>query len=209
MHLHSFFAFFHFSFNSLPLFAEGRCPGSKAVFFNQTNSFASTPKINLNDRSFTIACWIKQTTWVQNELAAIFGDWYDPWQFLLSIENQKIIFHRPQDGKDKWFSLGSTNFTSDTWTHVAVTWDHVIGAVYIYADGKEIGYRPYDVGVTFHQPTGRLYQIGDDGHTQNHQFHGSVMDLYVFGTALSLDQINKLRGELYDLKHSVKKSAFR
>ena len=198
--LHSTHTFlvFYFSFNSVPLFAEGRCPGSKAAFFNQTNSFARTPKIDLTDQSFTIACWLTQTRSVPNELAAIYGDWYYPWQFLLSIENQKIIFHRHQDGKEKWFSLGSTNVSLDTWTHVAVTWDLVKRALYIYADGKEIGYRSYESEVKFHGLTGKLYQIGKDGHTvENHQFHGSIMDLYVFGTALTLDQINKLRGELW------------
>ena len=194
--IHPFLAFY-FSFNSKPLFAEGRCPGSKAVFFNQTNPFARTPKIDIIDQSFTIACWIKQTTWVHNTLAAIYGDWYDPWQFLLSIENQNVIFHRHQNGTEKWFSLKSTVAISETWTHVAVTWDHVIGAVYIYADGKEVGYRSYKPEAKFYGPTGELYQIGDDGHTwKNHQFHGSMMDLYVFGTALTLDQINKLGGEL-------------
>lgn len=188
---------FYFSFNSNPLFAEGRCPGSKAVFFNQSNSFASTPKINLTDQSFTIACWIKQTTWVRDQLAAIYGDWHYPWQFLLSIENQKIIFHRHQNGKEEWFSLGSANVTSDTWIHVAVTWDHVIGAVRIYGDGKEIGYRSFKPEATFYGLTGKLYQIGNDGHTtEDHQFHGSIMDLNVFGAALTLQQINKLRGEL-------------
>ncbi|XP_068751010.1 uncharacterized protein [Montipora capricornis] len=182
------------SFDSLPLFAEGRCPGSKAAFFNQTNSFASTPIINLNDRSFTIACWIKQTAWVPNRLAAIYSDWYHPWQFFLSVLNQKIIFQRHQNGGEVWWSLESTKVSLDTWTHVAVTWDHVRHAVFIYANGQEVGKRSYTPGASFFQPTGKLYQIGKDGHTDDHQFHGSVMDLYVFGTALKLDQINKLRG---------------
>ena len=37
--------------------------------------------------------------------------------------------------------------------------------------------------------------VGND--QQDHQFQGSVMDLLVFGTALSLDEINKLRGERF------------
>ena len=86
---------------------------------------------------------------------------------------------------------------------MAVTWDHVRGAVFIYANGQEIGNRSYSPGASFFQPTGKLYQIGNDGHTDDHQFHGSVMDLYVFGTALTLDQINKLRGELYVTTRSI------
>ena len=100
-------------------------------------------------------------------------------------------------------SLESTNVNLDTWTHVAVTWDHVTGAVFIYVDGKVVGNRSYTPGATFFQPTGNLYQIGDDGHTDDHQFYGSVMDLYVFVSALSLDQLNKLRGGLYVTTHSI------
>ena len=192
-----------YSFNSSPLFAEGRCPGSKAAFFNQTNSFASTPIIKLNDRSFTIACWIKQTTWVPDGLAAIYGDWYHPWQFLLSVKNQKIIFHRHANEGEVWWSLESTKVSLDTWTHVAVTLDHVRGVVFIYANGQEIGNGSYNPGASFFQPTGKLYQIGNDGHTDDHQFHGSVMDLYVFGTALTLEQVNKLRGKRCVTTHSI------
>ena len=80
---------------------------------------------------------------------------------------------------------------------MAVTWNHVTGFVLIYTDGKVKGARLYPRRFTFAQPTGWRYQIGKDGHWNGNQFHGSVMDLYVFGTALSLYQINKLRGERY------------
>ena len=188
--------FFNFRLRGSSTFSEGRCPGSKAVTFSKTNSFVSTPIINFNSRSFTIACWIKQTRSVFNELAAIYGDWYYPWQFLLSVKNQEMIFHRHKHGVDEWWSLGSTKVALDTWTHVVVIWDHENRAVSILADGKTVGYRSFTSGGTFYQPTGRRYQIGDDGHRNDHQFYGSVMDLYVFGSALSLEQINKLRGEL-------------
>ena len=172
---------------------------------NQSHSYALAPIITLNDRSFTIACWIKQTKWVFDELGAIYGDWYYPRQFLLGAKNQKIVFQRYQsenDELDLW-SIESSNVTLDTWTHVAVTWDHVTGFVLIYVDGKLKRARSYPGSSTFVQPTGWRYQIGKDGHWNGHQFHGSVMDLYVFGTALSLDQINKLRGELNGLNPSV------
>ena len=86
----------------------------------------------------------------------------------------------------------------DRWTHVAVTWNHVNGSVFIYADGKIKGERLHHPGDAFSEPTGWQYQIGKDGHWNNHQFYGSLMDFYVFGTALTLEQINKLRGEIYD-----------
>ena len=78
---------------------------------------------------------------------------------------------------------------------MVVNWNHEKRDVSILADGKTVGDRSFTSGATFYQPTGRWYQIGDDGHKNDHQFNGSVMDLYVFGSALSLEQINKLRGE--------------
>ena len=113
------------------------------------------------------------------------------------------MFHRHQNGGEVWWFLESTKVSLNTWTHVAVTWDHVRGAVFIYANGQEIANRSYTPGASFFQPTGKLYQIGNDGHTNDHQFHGSVMDLYVFGTAHTLDQINRLRGEFCVTTQSI------
>ena len=83
---------------------------------------------------------------------------------------------------------------------MVVTWQHVTGKVTIYADGKVIGVRIHSPGETFYIPTGELYKIGNDNHRNSHQFHGAVMDLYVFSTALSLDKINRLRGERFDIQ---------
>ena len=81
---------------------------------------------------------------------------------------------------------------------MAVTWEHVTGSVLIYADGKIKGERKHPPGDAFSPPTGWQYLIGSDGQLNNHHFYGLLMDLYVFGTALSQEQINKLRGGLYD-----------
>lgn len=80
------------------------------------------------------------------------------------------------------------------WTHVVVTWRHVPRTVFIYANGKEIDKKTYSPGDAFQGPTGKPYMIGNDGHRDNHQFYGSVMDLYVFGDAFLPDEINMLRG---------------
>ena len=78
---------------------------------------------------------------------------------------------------------------------MVVTWQHVTRALLIYADSKLIGQGSYSASNDgFYGPTGQQYKIGKDGHSQNHQFNGSVMDLYVFGKALSLDEVNRLRG---------------
>ena len=187
------FSFLYFSFSGSPSFIKGRCPGNNATVFNQTNSFATAPIISLNGRSFTISCWIKQIKWVRDQFGAIYGDWHRPWQFLLSSKNQRIAFQRHSTGSDEWPYLESNILPLRNWTHVAVTWQHATGILVMYADGKVIGQGSYE-NETFYGPTGVQYKIGEDGHSQNHQFYGSVMDLYVFGKALSLDEVNRLRG---------------
>lgn len=192
--------FSNFSFSGSPSFIQGRCPGSKAPIFNQTNSFATAPIISLNERSFTISFWIKQTEWVHDQYGAIYGDWHTPWQFLISTRNQKIVFNR-HSIRDTWPFLESDTLPLSNWTNVIITWEHTSKRTTIYADGKEVGNREDPTDETFYGPSGQPYMIGNDGHWDNHQFNGSVMDVYVFGTALSPDEINKLRGERLTISH--------
>ncbi|CAH3038178.1 unnamed protein product, partial [Pocillopora meandrina] len=184
------------SLSGSPSFTKGRCASSNTITFNQSSSYASVPLINLGGRSFTIACWIKQTKSVKDETAAIYGDWRGPWNFLLSLKNREIIFHRHREGygESQWWSAGSADVSFDAWTHVVVIWDHKKTAVSILANGLKVGENSFSSEDAFYGPTGNRYQIGDDGHWDDHQFYGSVMDLYVFGSALSLEQVNKLRG---------------
>ena len=66
--------------------------------------------------------------------------------------------------------------------------------VNLYANGIIVGNRSFTPGTKFYTLTRNPYKIANDGHWKDHQFHGSVMDLYVFGTALSRDEIAKVRG---------------
>ena len=126
-----------------------------------------------------------------------YDDWHYPWQFYLGIKNGKLDFERHSHVKEyRWYKIVSkTEVALNSWTHVIMTWDHVKGTSLIYANGIEVGHRTYPPSDTFFfEPTGKAYRIGNDGHHKDHQFYGSVMDLYVFGTALSPDEISKLRG---------------
>ena len=128
---------------------------------------------------------------------AIYNDWRSPWQFIFFIRNQRLNFerHSLNDDNPWYFVESSTVVALDTWTHVAVTWNHVKGSSLLYIDGKKKGYRTYlPRRTSFYKPSGRPYKIGNDDHWDDHQFYGSVMDIYVFGTELSVSEINKLRG---------------
>ena len=68
------------------------------------------------------------------------------------------------------------------------------GYVYLYTNGTIVGSGSFTPGTKFYTLTGNPYKIANDGHRNDQQFYGSVMDLYVFGTALSRDEIAKVRG---------------
>ena len=170
------------SFSGSPSFIEGWCPGSTAPIFSQSSSFATAPIIYLNDRSFSISCWVKPTK-LRNEGNSIFNDWRVPWQFQLTIESQVIALGRHSTNSAYiWLGVYATKKVSlQTWTHVVITWDHEKGSVLIYIDGEKVGMKTISPRETsFYQPTGKPYQIGNDGHPQDHQFYGSVMDLCVW-----------------------------
>lgn len=179
--------FLHFSFTGSPSFIEGRCPGSKATFFSQPYTYATAPIIYLKGRSFTITCWVKRTNYLDVYSGDIYSDIRGQWYFWLGLR-----FSRIQFGTKKQFYFFSVDHVSlRTWTHLVVTWHHVTGALSMYADGKTIAHKTYPPnGEVILEPSGEPYKIGDRFSS------GSVMDLYVFGTALSPNEINRLRGSL-------------
>ena len=189
-------ALFFSSFKGSLSFIDGWCPGVQAPVFNQTNPFATTPIMNLSDSSFTISCWIKQTTWIANTFGAIYGDWNTPRQFLLGTMNQRIVFYRHSCSNvgEEWWSLQSTNVSLSNWTHLAVTWNHLTRAVLIYINGKIVGTKSYPPGKTFYGPSGKPYTIGNAGHEDAYQFNGSVVLLSVLNWASSVDDVDELRG---------------
>ena len=124
----------------------------------------------------------------------IYSDWHSSWQFHLTIAGDQLTFGRHILGITEWWSFKSTKLSFNTWTHIALTWNHVTGNVYLYANGIIVGNRSFTPGTKFYTPTGNSYKIANDGQYIYRQFYGSVMDLYVFGTALSRDEIAKVRG---------------
>ena len=99
-----------------------------------------------------------------NELAAIYGNWRFPWNFLLSIKNRQIIFHRHKKGENEWWSADSVDVSFDAWTHVVVIWNHKSTAVSVLADGLKVAANSFTPGDSFYKSTGDWYRIGNDEH---------------------------------------------
>ena len=193
--------FFHFSFSGSPYFFEGWCPGSQAPIFNQSNFFATTPIIYLKGRSFTISCWVKQTKNLDRD-EVIYGDRYHGRShFLLYQRGQKIVFQRDIPNARPFKLTGLSKVSLNSWTHLVVTLHHVKGTLAMYMDGNIIGHTTFSPKemLSVYDPSRRRYMIGLDWRYRSRQFNGLVMDLYVFGTALSPKEINRLRGSLLSL----------
>ena len=153
------------------------------------------PIIRINNKNFTIACWIKVAL-SRNERQFIYGDWFSPWQFIIGIykTGQAIFqFHCYNAAYEWWHILGEV-ISLNQWIHVAVTWKQNQGLAQLYMDAVEVGNKSFSPNDTFYEPTGHQYQIGNEGHSDDHQFYGAIMDLYVLDVALSRDELNHLRG---------------
>ena len=175
---------------------KGRFPGSKAIRFNKSKSYASTPEIGINDKNFTISCWINVALIKGLVPHAIYGDWFSPFQFVFVVSrDRKLRFNRySKMSKKKYSVLSGTLIPLNQWIHVAVTWKQNEGLAQLYMDAVEVGNKSFSPDEKFYEPTGRQYQIGNDGHSNDHQFYGAIMDLYVLDVALSRDELNHLRG---------------
>lgn len=188
-YLHNGLLFLYFSFSGSPFFIEGRCPGTKAPFFNQSNTYATAPIIYLKGRSFTISCWVIQTN-TASSYFAIYSDLHNSWHFFLGRTGQRIVFKSTIPGATQFYIASFNDVSLSSWTHLVVTWHHVTGALSMYADGKTIGHTTYPPNEeVILEPSGEPYKIG-------YLSSVSAMDLYVFGTVLSPNEINRLRGSL-------------
>lgn len=160
------------------------------------------PSTDISKReSYTIACWIKLKSYISNKdyIQVIYSDWIRE-KFRLAIQSGKVsLFSKAFDGK--WIiKRAHARIPLRQWIHVAVTLDGY--TITLYVDGEE-----WD-GYSFDSPNNssgspdsspdRTAFIAGNPYFNNDQFLGSVMDLYVFGIALSRDNIiNVYKGELF------------
>ena len=116
---------------------------------------------------------------------------------MLYYRGQKIVFKREIPDAEPFKLTGLGKVSLDSWTHLVVTWHQLKGTLSMYMDGNIIGHTtfPPKEMLSVYDPSGRRYTIGlARRYHGSQQFNGLVMDLYVFGTALSPKEINRLRG---------------
>ena len=172
---------------------DGRGPLTKAIHFNRTNSYATTPRISLHEKDFTIACWINLS--FLNSNTFIYGEWLlNQWRFYLGIMANGTKFHFSRHGYEKaaWWTVKGGAIPFNTWTHVAVTWNLGKGIAKLYVDALQTQNRSFDPKMKFGRAVGDRYRIGNN---VRWQFFGAIMDLYVLDVSLSRDDLEHLKGE--------------
>ena len=173
-------------------FTEGWCPGSKAAHFSQLGSFATVSNINITSCDFTIAFWVKSTGSDGPIIAvrSISGK-----LFYVAIKSSIVFL-------SIYNTLEEAHFKKNDWNHIAVTCRHFRMKVFVNGTERVLKerwneyfflrshrYEPYYTSVGNNPDLVKVPFI-------EQPFVGSVMDLYVVGMALSVEQISDLvKGE--------------
>ena len=199
------------------MYTQGRCPGSQAPYFNNTDFYATVPNINISDCDFTIACWIRVPP---KGRGFAFANSVIFWSVSatgnpLFLSLLKYIQH---DGisfvlKQMFRPLNYTNVITtrpkipyDEWTHIAATChgkktQMYVNGVYQSSRRQNISYPiTDDFSTDMSSEKLKSYFIGKDPRREffrSGKFYGSVTDLHVIGVALSSAEISDLyRGEI-------------
>lgn len=205
--------FFIRSYFGSVTFTRGRCPGSKAPYFNTLDTYATVPNINIPDCDFTVACWIRVLPIGRGAaFAAVF------WSVSASGNLLYFTLSKYHGGvsfglKQMLRPLNYTNVITTTrkipygnWTHITATCRGNRIGMYVNGDHQRSNSEniPFSITEDFSTDMSseelKSYYIGKDPRKEfssSRKFHGSVMDLHVIGVALSSVEVSYLyRGKI-------------
>lgn len=146
---------------------------------------------------FTLAVWVNHTGLQGNQtLLDAIGNGHASGLYHVEIKPEGVRFFHRDETNTQVFSLVGPVLKAKEWVHFAGTYDSDSGDVKTYMDGKEThsgqgnGKLSAEWGVT----------AGIGNHKNGRWYDGLLDEYYIFGRALSEDEINQVKdGEFLDV----------
>ena len=170
---------------------EGRCPGSKAMDFDNAIPRVTVPNVNIGDCDYTIAFWMRPL--VPYAVVVISGLSKSGKRLALGTNGMAVNYCREVSTATPMFLCEDvfSDVVMNNWTHIAVTCEQD-NRVKIFSNGEiaNITYRrnvsDQDVLLSFETfPPKEMFVI-------HYYFSTVIMDLHILGFALPPDEIYDL-----------------
>jgi len=163
--------------------AEGRL--DSALVLSGSNSFLQLPATIANTQELTISTWVYWRGGAAWQRLFDFGTDTDHYVFLTMTAGSGPRLAIKNGGSEQYFSLGS-NFGTNSWRHVAVTFD--ANAITVYFDGKQVARntsitsRPSDFRPVYNY-------FGRSQFSSDPTLKATLDDIRIYNYALSAEEV--------------------
>ncbi len=169
-------------------FAPGvKCSALSFDGVDDAVAVATPSELPLENDPRTIALWIKVDTFEHDDEIVVWGNDVTAQKSAIALKSI------PEQGGPTVFFWGfftdivsDTTMDTDTWYHVAFTFDGTTGTLYL--DGEVVG----TAELTLNTPDVTEFRIGSGLDGAGDSFAGDVDDLLIYGRALSAGEVAEL-----------------
>ncbi|MEM7802110.1 MAG: LamG domain-containing protein, partial [Chloroflexota bacterium] len=174
-----------------------------ALSFDGSNDQITSANIDGNMTEFTLAAWIYPNSGANNSLSLIMGDIIGNSAASkevapsLYIDRENWVQATFGDGFKTYSATASGALTTDSWNHVASTFDGTWLTVYV--NGTAVINTPSAVGKI--PPSFSEYHLGHDGY--NNYFSGQIDEALLYDRALSQTEIDDVMNGRYNVNDLI------
>lgn len=176
-----------------PVWTDGRFGGT--LLFDGTDDYVDLDGIDIVGPGLTIAAWIKASSflpdWADNRIISrATGTGEQDHYWMLSTINSggvKLRFRLKTNGVTNTLIAHSGNIATDTWIHVAATYDG--SQMKLYKDGMVVGGMSKSGSLPMSSSVETCIGRNPDGYGY---FHGLIDDVRIYNYALRQIEIQKL-----------------
>ncbi|XP_022783051.1 uncharacterized protein LOC111323875 [Stylophora pistillata] len=180
--------------------------GEKSLYLDGSGAHATTPAVDFNKTSFTIASWVKLQTPV-NDPSPIYTDWSsnDEIKFLFIASEGKAKelrfggFNQRSDWKP-WLSGGSPPI--DQWFQAAAVWDRQTSEVHLFLNSHKVGTQQVASDIFLAETSHTAYDIGLKRDNMG-SLRGNLKNLTIISRALSVEEIANISDPKFEVIDGV------